>query len=108
MYLVYIMSEAAIMCMGTSSRDKFYHTRFETLSGEKRRCISPGITAIEGAFIIYFVPTPLSMVDLIELLYHQYSTQQDFLDFLLYCEFIIKMVLDFPAILNTVCQKYIF
>lgn len=64
--------------------------------------------ASEGAFVIYFVSTPLNTKDLIELLYHQYSTQQDFLDFLLYCEFIIKMVLDFPAILNNVCQKYIF
>lgn len=64
--------------------------------------------ASEGAFVIYFASTPLNMKDLIELLYHQYSTQQDFLDFLLYCEFIIKMVLDFPAILNIVCQKYIF
>lgn len=64
--------------------------------------------ASEGDFIIYFVSTPLSMKDLIELLYHHYSTQQAFLDFFLYCEFIIKMVLDFPAILNTVCPKYFF
>lgn len=62
---------------------------------------------LEGAFIIYFVPTPLSMKDLIKFLYHQYSIQ-NFPDFLQYCEFIIKMVLDFSSILNTVCQKYIF
>lgn len=47
------------------------------------------------------------MKDLIKFLYHQYSIQ-NFLDFFEYYEFIIKMVLDFSAILNTVCQKYIF
>jgi len=94
--------------MGISSSDKLHDIRFERLLGEKLRSISPGIKASEGAFIIYFVSTPLSMIDLIELLYHQYSTQQAFLDFWLHCEFIINMVLDFPAILNIVSQKYIF
>lgn len=36
--------------------------------------------------------------------HHQYSTQQGFQDFLLYCGSTIKMVQDFPAILNTACQ----
>lgn len=57
--------------MGTSSSDKFHHIRFETLLGEKLRCISPGVMAPEGVFIIYFVSTPLSKKDLIDLLYLQ-------------------------------------
>lgn len=44
-------------CMGTSSSDKFHHIRFETLLGEKLRCISPSVMAPECFYHLLCVYT---------------------------------------------------
>lgn len=49
-HLVYIRSEPAIMCMGTSSSDRLHHIRFKTLLGGKTKVHQPSYNGIWGCF----------------------------------------------------------